>query len=880
MVTWQSIDEETVLKELQTGKDNGLPTEEAKKRLKASGPNRYFQAKKISFLGILREEIIEPMILLLLFIGVLYSILGNLADAATIIVIIAILVLTEVYNEYKAKRSILSLKELSSPEAGVLRDGMPIMARTEDLVPGDIILLKTGERVPADARLLISLGIEADESSLTGESFPVRKSTGKVEEKTQLADRNNMVFSGTVITRGEGRAVIVATGVQAEIGKIGKIVKETRDPRTPLQLEMKQLAKFLVWVALLFSILVPVLGIIRGSIPANDYSQMVLTGLSLAFATIPEELPIVITMVLALGALSLSRKHALVKKLRAAETLGSVTVIATDKTGTITQNKMRLESMYFDGRIVPAKDLGSYDQRILDVSLLASGVVRNGGMMDTSTNPMAKALAETDPSKRIDELGRNWKLRDEVTFDNVRKMATYIYDLQGKERLFTSGASEVLLGRSSFILELGREVPLTDGLRKEINDRTEEMARSGQRVIAFAYRDIKDENDRDENGLIFVAMAGFFDPPREEARSSIQSCRDAGIRVIMVTGDHPRTAQAVAVQVGIDSERVLTGSDIDELDDAALKEVLSRTSVFARTSPEHKARLVRMLKDRGEIVAVTGDGINDAPALKEAHIGIAMGTRSTDIAKESADMVLTDDNFATIQTAVGEGRKMFDNLSKGERYYLACKAALVASFLLPIALGVPLPFSPVQIIMLELFMDLGAAAAFVAEKAEGDVMKRKPRDPKHEFMDRRMISSIVVGAISLFAAVSAAYLYTWYTNADLATAQTVAFSTWLLGHIFLAFNMRSNNEPLYRMGYASNRVMLLWALAALVMLLIAVPLPFLHDSLKLQSISLAQWGLVIVSAFIATFWMEAKKLILSRRRRRHEMESTTSPPAQ
>jgi Ca2+-transporting ATPase len=334
----------------------------------------------------------------------------------------------------------------------------------------------------------------------------------------------------------------------------------------------------------------------------------------------------------------------------------------------------------------------------------------------------------------------------------------------------------------------------------------------------------------------------------------------------MVTGDHPRTAQAVASQIGVDSQRVITGTEIDSLDDISLKSELTRTSVYARATPEHKARLVRLLKEMGEIVAVTGDGINDAPALKEAHIGIAMGTRSTDIAKESADMVLTDDNFATIQTAVGEGRKMFDNLSKGVRYYLACKAALVAAFLLPIALGVPLPFSPVQIIMLELFMDLGASAAFVAERAEGDVMKRKPRDPKHEFMDKKMVSSISIGAVSLFAAVSAAFLYTWYNGGDLVIAQTMAFSTWLLGHIFLAFNMRSTKEPLARMGYTTNRVMLLWALSATALLLIAVPLPFLHETLKLQSITLAQWVLVIVVAFVSTFWMEGVKLVRSRAR--------------
>ena len=365
MVTWHSIDEEAVLKELRTDKERGLAAEEAGKRLREFGSNRFFQAKRISFLGILREEIVEPMILLLLFVGLLYSIWGSLADAATIIVIIVILVVTEVYNEYKAKTSISSLKELSSPESSVIRDGIATVVKTEDLVPGDIILLRSGQRVPADARILTSLGIETDESSLTGESFPVRKSAGKIAETTGLADRNNMVFSGTVVTRGEGRAVIVATGVQAEIGKIGKIVKEARDPRTPLQLEMKQLAKFLVWVALFFSVLVPVLGILRG----EDYRQMILTGLSAGLRHDTGGTADHHHHGAGAGGVGSIPKHAMVKKLRAAETLGSVTVIATDKTGTITENRMRLESMYLDGKIVPAVDIGRHDPAILDISL-------------------------------------------------------------------------------------------------------------------------------------------------------------------------------------------------------------------------------------------------------------------------------------------------------------------------------------------------------------------------------------------------------------------------------------------------------------------------------------------------------------------------------
>jgi Ca2+-transporting ATPase len=826
--------------------------------------NRLVEEKEIRFLGIFKEEVTEPMILLLIAVGVLYSIWGNLTDSLTIIAIISILVIVEVWNEYRAKRSIAALKKLASPTTMVLRNGQPQEVQTALLVPGDILLLKTGQRVPADARLLDSLGLEVDESSLSGESFPVAKDANVVLPKeARIPEQKNMVFAGTVVARGRAKALITATGVNTELGRVVGIAKAAREPKTPLQLSMKQLSKSLVWIALFFSILVPILGFLRGL----PLSQMILTGLSLAFAVIPEELPIIITMVLGVGAYALSRKNALVKRLRAAETLGSVTVIATDKTGTITENKMKISSLYFDGRVVQSQFFKENEKEVLKTALLSNDAIRDLTDGNVLSNPMAQAILENVRGNGvgIQELLKDWVLKDELSFDNKRKLGSYLYQHGDSLVALSSGAPENLLANSTKLFLKSEEIELTDAARKEVADAISEMAQAGERLLAFGYQRIppasKLEKENLERNLVFVGIVGFIDPPRAEVAGAIRTCREAGIKVIMVTGDHPETARAVAAQVGINSAKVLTGNEISKMSDEEVKKALKETSVFARVTPEDKLRLVRLLRENGEIVAVTGDGINDAPALKEAHIGVAMGIRGTDVAKETADMVLTDDNFATIETAVKEGRKLVGNLKKGVRYYLSCKVALVASFLLPIALGVPLPFSPIQIIVLELFMDLAASATFVAEPEESGTMTRPPIDPNEKFMNRTMQKSLFIGALSLFAAVSTSYLYTWYQTQNIAQAQTMAFATWMLGHIFLALNFRSEKEPLIKLGLFSNKIMILWALVVVATLLLGTSLPFVHNSLKITNLSLSDWALVIGVSFLATFWMELKKIL-------------------
>ena len=862
-----SQDSEELIRQLGVNPEQGLTDQEAAQRLDKYGKNVLVQQREIRFLSILREEITEPMILLLIAIGVLYSILGSLTDALTIIVIIIVLVLAEVWNEYRAKSSIASLKQLAPPTTMVLRNGQLKEIETALLVPGDILILKSGQRVPADARLLESFGLEVDESSLTGESYPVAKDTTSILPiETRITEQTNMLFAGTVITRGRAKALITATGINSELGRVAGITKAAKEPKTTLQLAMKQLSKTLVWIALFFAILIPILSYIRGLQPSP--AEAVLYGLSLAFVVIPEELPIIITMVLGVGSYALSKKGAIVKRLRAAEALGNVTVIATDKTGTITENKMRLEHLYFDDAIRRSQDFKENEKAALTTAFLASDAVANTPTSLVLSNPMSQAILEQLKQEGINsqKATEGWILKDELSFDVKRKLASYIYQFGNSKVVLTSGAPERILANSTKILLKGEEAILDDSIRNKINTAMQEMAHSGERLLGFGYHRIQDSSTEKQNlesDITFVGILGFIDPPRKEVKAAIQTCQEAGIKVVMITGDHPETAKAIASQVGINSVNVLTGAEISKMTDEDLKEALKNTFVFARATPEDKLRLVHLLKENGEIVAVTGDGINDAPALKEAHIGVAMGIRGTDVAKETADMILTDDNFATIETAVKEGRKLYSNLRKGVRYYLACKVALVSIFLVPIILGIPLPFAPIQIIVLELFMDLAASATFVAEPAETGIMNKPPNDPKEKFLNKGMLTSLALGSLSLFAAVTATYLFTWYQNpfsSAIQHAQTVAFATWMIGHILLALNFRSEKEPLSKLGVLSNKVMVLWGLIVITTLLLATNIAGIAGSLKITGLTPLDWAIVVVAAVISTFWIELVKI--------------------
>jgi Ca2+-transporting ATPase len=802
----------------ESGKSNGgLTTEEALARSGQFGPNLIFKPAKTSFWGIARHEVTEPMILLLLVVGIFYSIWGKLSDAVTIFVVICLLVLAEVYNEFRAKKAIASLEKIASPRTKVLRNGRIEEIDSEDIVPDDILVLTPGTRIAADAGVKSSAGLQVDESVLTGESFSVDKDVG------------SEVYAGTVVTSGEGQAEVVVIGKNTKLGKISTALKKVRPPRTALQVAMKSLAGKLVYLAVFFSVFIPVVGVLQG----RDIKVMILTGLSLSFATIPEELPIIITMVLGLGAFTLSKNKFLVKRLKAAETLGNATVIVSDKTGTITENQMKIASLYPDNeREIIKKAFCSVSQY--------------------SFSPIEQVIrskaAELKIEKACQEAVRQ---RD---FGNGRKTKSIIRKNHIGYELFTIGApEEIFAGCRSVSADVVAE--FTDQTSK------------GRRVIAVAHKKItSDKMGPDfaelEKEMDFVGLISLEDPPKKGVKETIVKASRSGIRTIMVTGDHPSTALYIAREVGISEgeDKVLSGKEIDDLTDEDLRNVVEVVSVFARAAPEHKYRIVRALQKNGEVVAVTGDGINDALALKTADIGIAMGIKGTDVAKEAAEVVLADDNFITITQGIYEGRKFFDNLQKGIKYYLSVKVALILIFLLPVFLGVPMPLAPIQIILLELFMDLAASAGFVAEPAEKDIYSRPPRNPRENIFNSRIIADIFIKGAVLFIAVTSAYFYARSQNQGIVYAQTFAFSAWIFAHILLAFISRSDKESVLSMGFFRNKIIDLWAVGAIGFLVLGIYVPGLTERINLVSIKLGQLISIAVAVSLIIGTLELKKI--------------------
>jgi Ca2+-transporting ATPase len=859
---------DTIAKALSTDPETGLSQAEAKNRLNQFGSNRLTVERKISFLGVFLEEIREPMILLLLAVGIIYSIWGQARDAITIFVIIAALVFVEIFTEYRAKKGIAALKKFSQSTVTLFRDGRYHNVPTAEVVKGDIAILEVGEIVPADIRIIKSFGLQSNESALTGESTPVEKYIKALSPDTVLAERNNMVFAGTTIARGRGMGIVTATGASTELGRITGLVIEAKEPKTSLQRAMKQLAGLLVWVAVSFSVIIPVAGILQH----KPIKEMILTGLSLSFATIPEELPIIITMVLGVGALVLSRKNVIIRHLSTAETLGDVTAIVTDKTGTITENKMTVSRIWSDNTVksFTADNLSSTDLLLLRIGLLTS-CTRVTADECKSNDPMEAAIVNAAEKAGIvpRELLSESTLKTEFSFDNERKMMSAVFEQNGEPIVYVKGAPEIILVKSSNILHGRSEQKKTDKEDKAIRDAIETMAGEAMRVIAFAYKKVADgagiTQEEAENGLVFVGLAGLVDPLRAGVEEALETTKEAGIRTLIVSGDYALTVQKVASELKIDSGRdLLTGGDLDRMDESELKDKLKKVSLFARTTPEQKLRIVRSLQESGEIVGVTGDGINDAPALKSANVGIAMGETGTEVAREAAGMVLADDSFSSIAAGVREGRKIFSNLKKGVAYYLSVKIALVLTFLIPLILDIPFPFSPIQIILLELFMDLAASTTFVVEPIEAGTMKKPPRDQKEKFINRSMLVTMIVGSISLAVAVMVNYLLAWYLGWGAAQAQTIAFATWLVGHIYLAMTMRSHTEPLWKIGFLSNKAMLIWAATAVAFLLLVTNLAIAQAPLKLTSLNGRAWLMIFLMPLITIFIFEIRKWVEAR----------------
>ena len=794
----------------------GLAPDEASARLDRFGPNRLFTPAPVHFWAIAAEEITEPMILLLLVVGVLYTLWGGLADALTIFTVILLLVGAEVGNEFRAKRAIAALERLSTPKARVRRGGKIMMVDTESVVPGDVLILVQGARLAADGKLAKAVNLATDESTLTGESLPVEKSVG------------DAVDAGAIVVTGEGEVEVTATGGATRLGQMGAELGSVKPPRTPLQLAMRSLAGRLVWVAISFSIVIPLIGIARG----GEVRVMILTGLSLAFAVIPEELPIIITMVLGLGAYRLSRENFLVKRLRAAETLGEATVILTDKTGTLTESRMQVAAVWpaTEERAVLEAALGTVSLELPDA-------------LEQAVSERARMLALMPHQGEI--------LRLRYPGDGRRTKSVLWRYKDGSLRLHLTGGPEEVVGRC-------RDVP--PALSAELDAETAK----GRRVIAVATRTIDASNagkslEDLEYDLELMGVVSLADPPREGVKETLAQVTGAGVRTMMVTGDHPATALAIAREVGIPADQVICGEELDRLDDANLAQTVCQVSVFARATPQNKYRLVTALQANGEVVAATGDGVNDALALKAADVGVAMGIKGTDVAREAAQAVLADDNYATLARGVFEGRHFFDNLRKGVNYYLAVKVGLIAVFLLPVLAGLPLPFSPIQIIILELFMDLAASAGFVAEPAESGITRRPPHRAGTALIDGTALLSILFKGGLLFAAVMAAYAWARWRGLSPAAVQSCAFAAWMVGHVALAFISRNDSEWLLRHGLFSNRVMNLWAISAIGFLLLGLYLPPLRTALRFGAVAPNDLGIAVVLALVLIVPAELRK---------------------
>jgi P-type Ca2+ transporter type 2C len=824
----------------------GLSSAEAAARLLEAGPNVVRKHDEEPLWREFAEAIAEPLQLLLLAVGVLYAVLGELRDAAIIFGVIVTVGVVETLTEQRASRAIAALSKLSAARALVWRDGKLIEIDPELLVPGDEIQVAAGSRVPADARLVESEELLIDESLVTGESQPVEHGVGE--------GRFGEIESGTYVVRGRAAAVVTAVGAASTLGRIAALVHEAESPKTPLQTQMAQLARGLLVAALFVSAVVPLIGIVRG----QPWHVMLLSGLTLAFATIPEELPILVVVVLGLGSLRLARQGAIVRRLTAAETLGATTLICTDKTGTLTENRMTVTDVVPAADLLPATPSGSDGTgRVKWLASLASEPPAGDGprFVDPMDVAVWRAVDPGVPGAAV-----------RFSFDSERRLASGVALVDGHAVLAVKGAPEAVLDRSIGWRGDGGVGPIEQAIRARVREAAAELAADGGRVLAVASRTLpglpdsgRDDAERD---LEFEGLLVFADPLRPGVPKAVVELRAAGVTITMITGDLAPTAAAIAREAGLEGE-VYAAAEAESWTDEELAARSAAGAVFARARPEDKLRIVRAATASGQVVAVTGDGVNDAPALQAAAIGVAMGRGGSDVAREAGDLVLTDDNFATLALATSEGRRLYENLRKAVRYYLAIKVALVTVSLVAVVGGLPLPFTPVQIVLLELLMDLGASFAFVHQAAESDLMQRPPRDPKRPFLDRSMVAGIAAGGLTLAVLSGGAYLLALPTL-GVDSARTLALVTWLIGHAVLGIVMGWERRPVAPRALLRNRWMLAWAGAAAAFALALLTAPPFAAVLHAGPVPPLAGLLAVGAALVFPLWLEVAKRFVYR----------------
>jgi Ca2+-transporting ATPase len=895
-MNWHEKSIEEVLKELSVDSKKGLDTESAKERLEKYGPNELKQEKGRSFFKKLLAQFSDFLVLILIAAALVSFFIGETQDAIVILAIVVVNAMLGLYQEGKAEKALDALKKMASPTAKVIRDGKTIEVYSRELVPGDIVVLETGDIVPADLRIIDSKNLKIDEASLTGESVAVEKDADRVlEGDISLGDRVNMAYMSTIVTYGRGKGVVVGTGANTEIGKIATMIQSFEDEATPLQKKLNQLGKVLGIATILICIVVFADGLIQG----RDPLEMFMVSVSLAVAAIPEGLPAIVTIVLAIGMNKMVKRNAIVKKLLAVETLGATSVICTDKTGTLTQNEMTVVKIYTNDKIIdiegvgyePKGDFKLGDEKISPLedknvqSLLLMGalvndaeLVENGGQYKIVGDPTEGALVTLAAKGGIDlvSLDEKYPRIQEIPFDASRKMMTTFHEgyVENKITAITKGAPDLLIQKCSHILLNGEVVPFTEELKKKVLDTNINFSKQALRVLAVAYKlfDKVPDNLEPENvekDMIFVGLSGMIDPLRPEAKEAIKLCKEAGIDIKVITGDYKETAFAIAKDLGLveSEDEAMMGEELNKISDEELREVVKRVKVFARVSPEHKVRIVSALKENGEIAAMTGDGVNDALAIKKADIGISMGITGTDVAKNTADMILTDDNFASIVSAVEEGRIIFSNIKKFVFFLLSCNIGEILLVFLSIAVfNWPIPLLPIQLLWLNLVTDSFPALALGVEKGEPDIMSHPPRSTDEPILDRKMLLGVSFQSLAIAAASLLAFWWAQnsYGSENLVLVRTIVFTTLITAELLRAYSSRSQKYTLFKIGFFSNRQMVFATLGAFALLLVVLYTPFLQDIFYTQALTFNEWKVIIPLAFIPLIVGELSKIVLSR----------------
>lgn len=844
---------EEVLKQVGS-KELGLTSEQARKSREKCGWNELAEGKKKNIVQIFFEQYKDFLVLILIASAVISGMLGDVESAAVIVTVITVNAILGTIQTVKAEQSLQSLKKLSGPEAKVLRDGTAIQLPARELVVGDVILLEAGDMVPADGRLIENASLKVDESALTGESLAVEKSMDTILEKASLGDRTNMLFSGSFVTYGRGKAVVTEIGMQTEVGKIAGLLKSTSEKQTPLQMSLEKFGKKLSILILIFCGILFAVSVFRG----EEISSAFMFAVALAVAAIPEALSSIVTIVLSFGTQKMAKEHAIIRKLQAVEGLGSVSIICSDKTGTLTQNKMTVEDYYIDGKRISASKIDITDlaqRRLLDDSILCNDSTNENEV--EIGDPTETALINLGSRYGVEAASVRtlYPRKGELPFDSERKMMSTLHQIDGENRMIVKGAVDRLLERTERIWTKAGVRELTEEEKEKIRQQNQEFSMEGLRVLAFTYREIPDQHKltiEDENHLVFLGLIAMMDPPREESKAAVEECIKAGIRPVMITGDHKITAAAIAKRIGIlhDLSEACEGAEIENMSDEQLREFVPNISVYARVSPEHKIRIVRAWQEKGMIVAMTGDGVNDAPALKQANIGVAMGVTGTEVAKDAAAMVLTDDNFATIVKAVENGRNLYRNIKSAIQFLLSGNFGAILTVLCASLAGLPVPFAPVHLLFINLLTDSLPAIALGMEPHNREVMNEKPRSADEsiltkDFLGKVGLEGLVIGAMTMIG-----FLTGYHQNGALL-GSTYAFGTLCLARLFHGFNCKSDHPVLFTKRCFNNKWLQGAFLLGAALITAVLMIPELHIIFKVETLNWIQLGLVYLYAFVS-----------------------------